>query len=137
MQSDRTHTGAIEIALRRRTAARPASCPHLDELRAPRTALLPDDRSCRTSGGSAREGRGSIAVARRLEDESLAVSPFVVLELTVADVSAEAVCSAALALAWTRDPFDRLIDVHAVVGDLPLGTKDETMRTHLPQAWWG
>jgi PIN domain nuclease of toxin-antitoxin system len=102
-------------------------------------------------------------VARRMDAEPLAISPVVVLELqylyevgrttepaeavldelrprlelTVADVPAEELFAAALPLAWTRDPFDRLLAAHAVLADLPLITGDETLREHLPNAWWG
>ena len=58
------------------------------------------------------------------------------LELVVADVSAAALCSVALGLTWTRDPFDRLLAAHATVANLPLMTKDETIRQHLQLAWW-
>lgn len=103
-----------------------------------------------------------VAVRRRMDREQLAASPFsqlelgyllevgrirpsaeaVVtelserLELIIADVSSAAVCRAALALTWTRDPFDRLLAAHATVSNLPLVTKDETIRRHLPLAWW-
>ena len=101
-------------------------------------------------------------VERRLSREQLAVSPFVKLELgylneigrfkypprTVieelssrlgmmhADIAASAVCDAAIGLTWTRDPFDRLICAHAVASKLTLVTADETIRRHLPLAWW-
>jgi PIN domain nuclease of toxin-antitoxin system len=102
------------------------------------------------------------AVQRRLNQEQLALSPFVRLELgylyevgrvrapaeaviddlsarlelVLADVSSSAVCRAALALTWTRDPFDRLLAAHATVSSVPLITKDETIRRHLQLAWW-
>ena len=102
------------------------------------------------------------AVQRRLNQERLALSPFaqlelgdlyevgrvkspaetvindlrVRLELIVADAASAAVCDAALALTWTRDPFDRLLAAHATVSALPLVTKDETIRRHLQLAWW-
>jgi len=57
-------------------------------------------------------------------------------ELVVADISAAAVCNLALGLTWTRDPFDRLLAAHATVTGLALVTKDETIRQHLPMAWW-
>ena len=102
------------------------------------------------------------AVQARLNREQLALSPFVQLELaylyevarvtapaqavvdeltarlelTVADVSAAAVCTAALGLTWTLDPFDRLLAAHATATALPLVTKDETLRQHLRLAWW-
>lgn len=102
------------------------------------------------------------AVRRRLNHEQLALSPFVQLELAylyevgrvsspaqvvtdelrtrlelvVADAAVGAVCSAALGLTWTRDPFDRLLAAHAAVSGLPLVTRDEVLRQHLPLAWW-
>jgi PIN domain nuclease of toxin-antitoxin system len=101
-------------------------------------------------------------VQRRLNREQLALSPFAQLELgylyeigrvtspaqtviddltarlelVVADVAAASVCSAAIDLTWTRDPFDRLLAAHATVSGLPLVTRDETIRQHLPLAWW-
>jgi PIN domain nuclease of toxin-antitoxin system len=71
------------------------------------------------------------APAQRVVDELTAR-----LELAVADVSAAAVCTAALALTWTRDPFDRLLAAHATATGLELVTKDGTLRQHLPLAWW-
>jgi PIN domain nuclease of toxin-antitoxin system len=102
------------------------------------------------------------AVQNRLNSEQLGISPFVQLELeylyeigrvtrsaetvmeelssrleiTVADVMAAAVCNTAVGLTWTRDPFDRLLAAHATLADLVLVTKDETIRQHLPLAWW-
>ena len=102
------------------------------------------------------------AVQQRLNREQLGLSPFVQLELAylyemgrirhsaqaviealgarlelvVADVTAAAVCSCAVALTWTRDPFDRLLAAHATVAGLPLVTKDESIRQHVPLAWW-
>ena len=102
------------------------------------------------------------AVQQRLNLEQLGLSPFVQLELAylyevgrvrssaqavidelgtrlelvVADVAAAAVCSEAIGLTWTRDPFDRLLAAHATVMSLPLVTKDETILQHVPLAWW-
>ncbi|MBM2811613.1 MAG: hypothetical protein HW416_2372 [Chloroflexi bacterium] len=102
------------------------------------------------------------AVQRRLNREQLGLSPFVQLELAylyevgrvrgpaqavieelgarlelvVADVAATAVCSVAMGLTWTYDPFDRLLAAHATVTNLPLVTSDETIRQHLQLAWW-
>lgn len=39
-------------------------------------------------------------------------------------------------LAWTRDPFDRLIVAHALVSGATLLTADETIRKNCPQARW-
>jgi PIN domain nuclease of toxin-antitoxin system len=101
-------------------------------------------------------------VQRRLDQEQLLLSPFAKLELgylyevgrvqapaeavidelsarlglVTADITASAVCTAALTLTWTRDPFDRLLAAHALVSDTPLVAKDETLRRHLPLAWW-
>ena len=113
------------------------------------------------SGGE--RGRIPASVQRRLNSEQLGVSPFVQLEigylqelgrirysaqsvidglrthleLVVADVSSAAVCSAAVGLKWTRDPFDRLLAAHATAVNLPLVTGDETIRRNLALAWWG
>lgn len=102
------------------------------------------------------------AVQARLNREQLALSPIGHLELAylhqvgritpspqtmidhlsartglvVADVSAAALCTAAIGLTWTRDPFDRLLAAHATAANLPLVTKDATLRQHLPLAWW-
>lgn len=101
-------------------------------------------------------------VRRRLEAEPLGLSPFVRLELqylsevgklTVSpetivdeltpklelawtDPPAALVCQAALAMSWTRDPFDRLISAQATATGTPLVTRDRTIRKHLPLAWW-
>ena len=57
-------------------------------------------------------------------------------DLVLADISAMALCSAALPLTWTRDPFDRLLAAHSLAHQLTLVTADEQMRRHLPLAWW-
>ncbi len=48
-----------------------------------------------------------------------------------------AVVAAAAPLRWTRDPFDRLITATALLNDCALLSKDETIRTHYAEAWWG
>ena len=106
--------------------------------------------------------RISASVQRRLNNERLGLSPFVQLELAylyeigrvttpavtviedlasrlelvIADVAAASVCSAAMGLTWTRDPFDRLLAAQAVTSGLTLVTKDVTLREHLSLAWW-
>jgi PIN domain nuclease of toxin-antitoxin system len=101
-------------------------------------------------------------VRERLNAETLALSPFVKLELQylfeagrvaipaqsivddlvpklemlVADPSTAQVGQAAIGLDWTRDPFDRLISAQAVASGMPLITKDRVIRRHLPLAWW-
>src|SRR5580700_9469848 len=93
------------------------------------------------------------SVQQRLNEDSLAASPFSQLELgylhevgriqpspdtviseltvrlglTIVDVPSADLCRAALALTWTRDPFDRLLAAHATVANLPLITRDATM----------
>lgn len=46
------------------------------------------------------------------------------------------VARAALALSWTRDPFDRLIVANALVAGVPLVTADETIRANATMAVW-
>jgi PIN domain nuclease of toxin-antitoxin system len=69
-----------------------------------------------------------------------AIAPLAALRqsigLAVADTSVAALVEAATALAWTRDPFDRLIAAHAIVAGLPLITADRTILENLPQAVW-
>ena len=103
-----------------------------------------------------------LAVQARLNREQLAASPVVLLELgylnevgrltvappdlmrdlsvrlelVTADISAAALLTRAFDLSWSRDPFDRLLAAHALATGWPLVTKDESLRQHLPQAWW-
>jgi PIN domain nuclease of toxin-antitoxin system len=56
--------------------------------------------------------------------------------LRVADVSCAELAHAAVALDWTRDPFDRLIAAHAVLADAPLLTADRTILDNLALATW-
>ena len=98
-----------------------------------------------------------------LESASLVVSPAVVLELqylfqigrvahgaeavisdlqgrtglTIDDAPFSHVVWMATDLAWTRDPFDRLIVAQAKAQDLPLVTADRTIRSHYRGAIWG
>ena len=46
------------------------------------------------------------------------------------------VVARAAPLTWTRDPFDRLIVAHALLRDLPLVTRDRTVRAHVATAVW-
>jgi PIN domain nuclease of toxin-antitoxin system len=99
----------------------------------------------------------------QIERSSLAISPAAVLELeylfgirriteradvVIGDLSGRigllvddapfaAVVSAATTLAWTRDPFDRLIVAQAKTRDVALITADKTIRKHFPAAVWG
>lgn len=100
----------------------------------------------------------------RLETEQLAVSPMVRLELAFlremgrlrsgpgdvldeleravglrVDDSAftEVVASAAAErMAFTRDPFDRLIAAHAIAAGADLASKDQSLRDHLDFVVW-
>lgn len=46
------------------------------------------------------------------------------------------VAQAATAIAWTRDPFDRLIAAQAICDNAVLVTKDRSIRKHCPNALW-
>ncbi|MGH3766197.1 MAG: type II toxin-antitoxin system VapC family toxin [Pseudonocardiaceae bacterium] len=102
------------------------------------------------------------AVRRRLDSEPLVISPIVELELaylheigrtskppgfvlpelrakvglTVSGAPLRAVVDAAIGLAWTRDPFDRLIAAQALAENETLLTKDDRIRKHLELAVW-
>ena len=99
---------------------------------------------------------------RELQNHELVISPIVLLELEylheakkirvngeiivsdlqkaigvrVAHGDGEVVVRAALALSWTRDPFDRMIVAHAVSQKAMLLTKDRTILRHYAQAVW-
>ena len=46
------------------------------------------------------------------------------------DAPLAAVFRNALSLAWTRDPFDRLLAAHSIARRVPLCSLDETIRRH-------
>ncbi len=56
--------------------------------------------------------------------------------LRAAESDFDRVSRVAATLAWTRDPFDRVIAAHAIADDLPLATRDERMRAHCRVAIW-
>lgn len=56
--------------------------------------------------------------------------------LEIADVSLAELAHTAVGLAWTRDPFDRMIAAHAIASDAPLVTADRTILANLPLATW-
>jgi PIN domain nuclease of toxin-antitoxin system len=58
------------------------------------------------------------------------------LGLVVCDRPFAEVSWEARRLAWTRDPFDRLITAQASVGDARLMTKDETILKNYARAFW-
>lgn len=56
--------------------------------------------------------------------------------LTISEQSFASVVAAASPLAWTRDPFDRLIAGDALAANQRLLTKDVVMHEHLALAAW-
>ena len=58
------------------------------------------------------------------------------LGLRICDLPFENVVSASLDLAFTRDPFDRLIVSQAELRRAPLVTKDRTLRDAYSRAVW-
>jgi len=102
------------------------------------------------------------AIAGIREEDEILVSPAVLLELqllheikraratarkVIERLSSDlglAICrhpfasviEQAIDLAWTRDPFDRLIVAHARANDAPLVTKDVRIRQHYKQSVW-
>jgi PIN domain nuclease of toxin-antitoxin system len=56
--------------------------------------------------------------------------------LEVRDGSLRRLVSVADGLAWTRDPFDRLIVAHSLVDAAPLLTRDEVILANCASARW-
>ena len=101
-------------------------------------------------------------ITTTLEDNSLRVSPIVALEIQylyeTARITVKAeevledlemriglqfdrlsysrVVRQSLAENWTRDPFDRLTVAQARIRQVPLVTKDRTIRKHYKKAQW-
>lgn len=73
--------------------------------------------------GRLREGASTIAA--HLRDQ---------LDIRIAGERFADVARAALALAFTRDPFDRLIVAHAALLKAPLVTHDTLLQRHYPAA---
>lgn len=111
------------------------------------------------------EGRADLFSApalRAIEQGLLQVSPVVQLELHylheigrisrdgahildvlakdigvgIADASLAQLMRKAVALGWTRDPFDRMITAHAVIADAVLVSMDRLIRKHCDRAVW-
>ena len=106
--------------------------------------------------------RLSAAARGAIEEDDLLVSPAVVLELQylyetkrvadsaelvvedlrhrlsvrVCDLPFPDVARRALALSWTRDPFDRLIVAQAALRDAKLVTKDRALRKRCGASVW-
>ncbi len=74
----------------------------------------------------------------RLVDEPAAVigNLATTIGLRVADQGLGSVVDYAQELSWTRDPFDRIIAAQATASDVPLVTRDRTIRAHCPNAIW-
>ena len=53
--------------------------------------------------------------------------------LKIVDISLAELIDAAQVLAWTRDPFDRLIAAHAIVANAPLVTADQRSGSTSPR----
>jgi PIN domain nuclease of toxin-antitoxin system len=99
---------------------------------------------------------------RRIDEDDLYVSPMVLLEieflreigrlsvggnaiyeelhrkigLKICELDFLAAVRSALGLAWTRDPFDRVIVGHALAASRDLLTRDEVIRANYPRASW-
>jgi len=56
--------------------------------------------------------------------------------LSICELPFSSVVRAAAGLAWTRDPFDRLIVAHAAVRGSTLITIDQRIRASYPHAMW-
>lgn len=56
--------------------------------------------------------------------------------LEISQTGFDRIISAARPLAWTRDPFDRLICGAAIADGARLVTSDRHIRKHLPNAIW-
>ena len=111
------------------------------------------------AGLTERLGAGA---ARLLDRETVRISPMVELELqylfeigrtttqgqivvtelqrtlglVIDDTPFVEVVTAAHSMAWTRDPFDRLITAQASLGQSTLLTADETIAAHYPAVVW-
>lgn len=58
------------------------------------------------------------------------------IDLDTAPQSFDAIVKEAIGLAWTRDPFDRLIVAAAMVAHASLVTKDSSIHKHWSNAIW-
>ncbi len=58
------------------------------------------------------------------------------VELRLSDVPFDRVVASAIDLAWTPDPFDRLIVADAIAAGEPLVTADRIIREHFSGARW-
>ncbi len=56
--------------------------------------------------------------------------------VTVTSDSLDALVPFAMPLAWTRDPFDRMLVATAMLHQAPLVTRDARIHEHFPGAIW-
>lgn len=78
-----------------------------------------------------------------LETDRITKKPDLILETLGAEIALRpcqsdfaAIVSQALALKWTRDPFDRIIVAQASANQAHLLTKDRTILKYYPKAFW-
>ena len=81
---------------------------------------------------------GYLREIRRIEASPDAIlgSLQATIGLRICDLPWSAVAEQALALTWTRDPFDRLITAHAMLAKAILVTHDSTIRANYAKAVW-
>lgn len=106
--------------------------------------------------------RLSPAAVAAIKDNAVCISQFVTLELQflfeigrirtvpplivatlqgsiglkLSNVELAEIVTAAMALGWTRDVFDRMLAAEALVTGCGFITKDRTIREHLPLSIW-
>ena len=56
--------------------------------------------------------------------------------IPIDDTAFDALITQALPMAWTRDPFDRIITAHARAAGAWLLTRDQNILAHEPRAFW-
>jgi PIN domain nuclease of toxin-antitoxin system len=97
----------------------------------------------RTAGDVRVSPMVSMELQHLYEIDRIGAMPAVILDelramlgLTVCPAAFGAVVQVAERLAWTRDPFDRLIVAQAALHDAPLVTRDATIHEHYARAVW-
>ena len=75
-------------------------------------------------------GRTTLPAARIVDDLGVQIG------LIVCDLPFGIIVNRAVALDWTRDPFDRLIAAQALCRGIPLLTKDTSIRRRVKLAVW-
>lgn len=59
-----------------------------------------------------------------------------IVGLAVCPKAFDTIVAKAMGVAWTRDPFDRIIVAHAGLDNDLLITADQTMHSHYSHAFW-